>query len=130
MDRFVSQDGADFQYGTVNVDLVFTAGTSGAVPTSLTVAEGIESVTLSTNDYIVAFQDAYVRCLNGSGFVIQATPSASTAFEVKITAISVADGSPTVTITPSKADGTPIHLSTSDELHFTFRMQASTANSG
>lgn len=131
VDRFCSQDGADFQYGTVNVDLQFTAGTSGAVPTTLTVAEGILSVVKSTNDYIVTFQDSYVRLLNGYGFIIQSTPDPTAAsWGVKISAVSIADGSPTVTLSPYDEAGTAEPLATGDVLFFTFRLQYSTANSG
>lgn len=122
MDRYVNQDGADFQAGTVNIDLIFTAGAAGAVPSSLTVADGIASVTKSSNDYIVAFDDAYYRLLNGYGFVIMATPAATGAWEAKITAKSVEDSTPTATLSFYDDDGDAVALAEGDILHFTFRM--------
>lgn len=123
MDRFVNQDGADFQPGTVNVDLIFTASTAGAVPSTLTLADGITSVVKSSNDYIVTFDDAYVRMLNGHGFVIQASYNASTgACEVKPTAVSIDDSSPTVTLSFFNAAGTAVALAIGDVLRFTFRL--------
>jgi len=123
MDRHVSQDGADFQERTVNVDLVFTAGTSGAVPSTLTYSEGIASISLSGNNYTVTFQDGYVAYLNGFGHVIQASYSASGATRVAPSATAVASSTPTVTLTCYEANGTAIPMATGDELHFTFKLK-------
>ncbi len=125
MDRFVNQDGADFQQGTVGVDLEFTAGTSGAVPTSLTRSAGIASVTKSTNDYIVVFEDGYVAYLGGYGNVVQDSVTAAAATFVKVTAFdnANADGLAEVTLSPLKgSDGTAVALAADDVLQFHFRM--------
>jgi len=122
MSHYPSQDGADALVGTEQLDLVFTAGTAGAVPSALTYSTGITSVTLSTNDYLVVFDRGYVGFLNGFGNVIQASPSTSTANSVKVTAVDAGAG--TATITPQKPDGTPLHLATGDKLSFTFRFTA------
>ena len=125
MDAFTNQDGSSFQPGVVTIDLVFTAGTAGAVPSfsasNSNVKKGINTVTLSTNDYLVVFNDKYAAFLGGNGNVVQATPSKTTAFNVKCTAVNAGAG--TATITPFTEDGnaTSIHLSTGDILSFTFR---------
>lgn len=122
MDRYVNQDRANFQAGVVDIHLIFTAGAAGAVPSSLTVADGIASVTKSTNDYIVAFDDAYFRFLNGHGFVIMASPAATGAWEAKVTAVSVEDSTPTVTLSFYDDDGDAVALAVGDIVHFTFTM--------
>jgi hypothetical protein len=115
-----TQDSADSQYGIQRLYLQFTAGTDGAVPSTFTTATGIASVTKSTNDYIVAFDSAYLKLLNGSGFVIMATPAATGAWEAKITATSFADSSPTVTLSFYDDDGDAVALATGDILRFEF----------
>jgi len=116
------QDGADAQSRTVNVDLVFTAGTSGAVPAALTVSNGILSVVKSSNNYVVTFQPGPVAYLNGCGHVIQASYAANGACRVVPSAQDVA-GAGTVTLTCYESDGTATALASGDELHFTFRMK-------
>lgn len=121
---YPSQDGADAQYGVTNIDLEFTAGTSGAVPAALTRSTGITSVTKSTNDYVVAFDQSYVAYLGGFGNVLQASVSAAAATFVKVTAFdnSDANGFASVTLSPLKgSDGTAVALATGDILQFTFR---------
>lgn len=115
-----SQDSADQQIGIERVYLQFTAGTSGAVPSTFTTASGITGVTKSTNDYIVAFERAYLKLLNGSGFVIMATPAATGAWEAKITATSFADSTPTVTLSFYDDDGDAVALAEGDILRFEF----------
>jgi hypothetical protein len=125
MDRFVNQDGMDFQQGTVGVDLEFTATTAGAVPSTLTRSAGILSVTKSTNDYVVVFQDGYIAYLGGYGNVVQASVSASAATSVKVTDFTNAnaDGLAEVTLSPLKgSDGTAVALAVDDILQFHFRM--------
>lgn len=124
MDRYTNQDGSDFQPGTVNLDLIFTASTAGAVPSSFTRAEGVDTVTKSSNDYIVALQDSYVQVLNWTVNVVQATYNASTgACHGNVTAISVTDDTPTVTLSFYNAAGTAVALAIGDELHVTLRLQ-------
>lgn len=119
MDRSdVYMDEQSFTPGRVTVDLEFTAGTSGAVPSTLTRAKGIASVTKSTNDYIVTFQDAYVAYVNGYGGIIQASVDATKAFRLAVTAVSLANK--TVTLSPTAADGTAQPLVSGDILRWTF----------
>lgn len=122
MDRFVAQDGMDFQYGVVHVDLEFTAGASGAVPSTLTRSKGIASVVKSTNDYVVTFEDGYVAYLGGFGNIVQASVDATKAFEVKYTAFNPStSGAASVTLSPNNAAGAAQPLVVGDVLQFTFR---------
>lgn len=126
MDRYISQDSESFQPGVVRVDLEFTAAAAGAVPAALTRSYGITSVTKSTNDYIVKFDDTYFAFLGGFGNIVQATPAVATAFEVKYTAFNAqAAGGASVTCTPFPSSGaavsTPLVLN--DILQFTFFFQ-------
>lgn len=117
-----SQDGTDAQYGTVEIDLVFTAGAAGAVPSTLDSSTGITSVTKSTNDYLVVFDQTYVKFLGGSGNIIQASVDATKAYEVKHTAANAgAAGGATVTLSPSNAAGTAQPLVSGDILSYQFR---------
>ena len=123
MDAFTNQDGADMVPGTVQVDLVFTAGTSGAVPSfsgsNTNIKKGITSVTKNTTDYSVVFNDKYAAFLNGYGNVIQATPDNTAAFTVKV--LSYSASTATAKIQCQKADGTPILPASGDIVSVTFR---------
>jgi hypothetical protein len=128
MDRSdLGQDGLDFELRTVNMDLQFTAGTSGAVPTTFTFSKGIKSVVLTSTEYLVTFQDVYGAFLNLVGAnVLQATPSATTAQYGEVTTVNVgaASTSPnTVGVTFKKGDGTATALSTGDIAYITFRLK-------
>lgn len=123
MDRNVSQDGADFQDRTVNIDLVFTAGTSGAVPASFTYSAGVASVALSSTNYVVTLQDGYVAYLNGHGNVIQASYATTGATRAAISAQNVTGTTPTVTLTCYNASGTAVAMATGDQLSFTIRLK-------
>ena len=124
MDRFTSQDSSDFQLGTINIDLKFTAGTSGAVPASLTVSDGIASVVKSTNAYVVTLQDTYYRFLNATVNVVQATPAAGGACLYSITHDVTNGTTPTITVQPRSADGsyTAVALASGDVITCTFRL--------
>ena len=124
MDRLVYQDGSDFQAGTVNLDLEFTATTAGAVPTSLTRSDGIASVVKSTNDYVVTFQDSYIALLGGYGTVIQASFATTGAARVQYSAQAVTSATaPSVTLSLYRgSDGAAVALASGDILRFTFRL--------
>lgn len=123
-DRYTSQDSSDFQTRVIQIDLVFTAGASGAVPALLTYSDGIKSVAVSGNNYVVTFQDGYKAFLNGYGFVEQASVDATKAWVVKPSADAAAGVAPdTVTLSCYHADGTAILLQVGDVLHYTFRMK-------
>lgn len=80
MDRFLYTDRGAAVKRIADVYLMFTAGTAGAIPTTLTYAEYIESVTLdSTGVITVNLQDAYVDCIGCEGNIEQASDSAATA---------------------------------------------------
>lgn len=117
-----SQDAANALYGVIEIDLVFTAGASGAVPSTLTASTGITSVTKSTNDYLVVFDQTYLLALGGSGNVLQASVDATKAFTVKMTAVNAgASGGATATVSPYNASGTAQPLVSGDILSFQFR---------
>lgn len=121
--NYASQDGADLQVGTVSIYLQFTAGTSGAVPSTFTTSTGIVSVTKSTNDYIVLFDSAYLKLVDFSVHVLQASFAAAGACYGNVTATSFADSTPTVTLSFFKgSDGTAVALAEGDILRakFTF----------
>lgn len=127
MDRYVSQDGMDFQYGTVQLDLEFTAGAAGAVPAVLTRSSGIASVTKSGNSYVVAFEDGYVGFCGGYGNIVQAVVSTAAAFGLKYIApttpnAAVPGNVAQVTLQPyAGTDGSAQSLVVNDILRFTFR---------
>ena len=119
MDRSdVSQDGLDFTERTVNVDLTFTAGTSGAVPTSLTRSKGIKSVVLTSTEYLITLQDVYQEWLNGVATNKQASFAAAGAAYGVVTTLNVGASSTnpnTVGITFCKgSDGTAVVLASGD----------------
>lgn len=117
-----SQDAENSLYGVVEIDLVFTAGAAGAVPSTFTASTGIVSVTKSTNDYLVVFDQTYVAALIGGGNIIQASVDATKAFTVKCTASNAgAAGGATATLSPYNASGTAQPLVSGDVLSWTFR---------
>ncbi len=99
--------------------LQMTAGTSGAVPTTFTRARGIASVVKSTNDYIITLEKGG-RLVNwGTPKVIQASPSTSGAWEVKVTAEDTLTNK-TITLSPYTTAGVAVALATGDILRFDF----------
>jgi hypothetical protein len=123
MDRHVNQDLMSFQDNVVEIDLVFTAGTSGAVPSSFTFGAGVKGVAVSGNNYVVTLQDGYRAFLSGSGGVLQASYSASGACHVNVSADASSATTPTLTLSCYEANGTACLMATGDILHYTFRMK-------
>ena len=127
MDRSdLSQDGLDFTERTANVDLTFTASTSGAVPTTLTRSKGIKSVVLTSTEYLVTFQDIYAELLNVEITIQQASFSASASCYGVISSANVGAGSTspnTVGITFLKgSDGTAVVATINDVVRVRFNM--------
>jgi len=119
MDRSdISQDAADFTDRSVNVDLVFTAGTSGVVPTALTRSRGIKSVVLTSTEYLITLQDVYGEFLNALITLKQASFSAGAGCYGVVSTLNVGAASTapnTVGITFLKgSDGTAVVVATSD----------------
>lgn len=119
MDRSdVTADGLDFTEHSVNVDLTFTAGTSGAVPTTLTRSKGIKSVVLTSTEYLITFQDIYQEYLGVNVANKQATFAAAGVQQGVPTTINIgaASTSPnTLGITFTKgSDGTAVVLASGD----------------
>ncbi len=80
MNRTLYTDRGGAQKRVADIWLVFTAGTAGAIPTDLTYAEFIDSVTLdSTGVITVNLQDTYIEALEIDGSIEQATDAATTA---------------------------------------------------
>lgn len=129
MDRFVSQDGMDFQYGTVNVDLKFTSDGTDATVTPI-VGAGIASVAATASVYLVTFEDAYVRVLNSYGANLQAAFAAAGASDYVPIATAQASGNPlTMSFQFCKgSDGTKGQPAVGDIVHVTFRLQRFDAN--
>ena len=127
MDRFTHQDGSDFQYGVVNVDLDVTLGTNGATTGATTnFGEGVLSIVLSgTGVYTVTFQDGYIVCLNVIQNVIQASYSSSGACYLTWTSGEANGTTPTVVLTAMTAAGAAVTAATGDRLKLTFRMKRS-----
>lgn len=128
MDRYVNQDGMDFQH-VVNVDLDITLGTAGATSgITPAVGDGILSIVSGGSGvYTVTFQDGYVGCLNIIENVIQASYSASGAvYMTWTTAYTFSGGVATVVLTTRTAAGAAVQPATGDRLLLTFRMRRST----
>lgn len=121
------QDGLDFTSRTVNVDLTFTAGTAGAVPTTLTRSNGIKSVVLTSTEYLVTFQDIYQELLNVEITVQQASFSAAASCYGVVSSANVGAGSTnpnTVGITFLKgSDGTAVVATINDIVRVRFNMK-------
>lgn len=128
MDRLAFQDGEDSIPGTVEVHLGFTAGTAGAVPTTLTLDKYIATVVKSSTTYVVTFQDSYFMYVNGYGSVVQASYSAGGALILQPVAVSIDDSTPTVTLQAYDAAGTAVALATGDQLFFTFKLTRQSPN--
>ena len=104
--------------------LQFTAGTSGAVPSTFTRARGIASVVKSTNDYIITMSKGYTAVLDCDAKVLQASSSTTGAWEAKMTAEDVATNK-TITISPYTAAGSAVALASGDVLRVTFSLKTS-----
>ncbi len=83
MNRFQFTDRGALEKGITDLLLVFTAGTSGAVPSTLTNEQGIASVVLdSTGVLSVHLQDTFFQLLYAEGEIQQASASNVTAWQV------------------------------------------------
>lgn len=117
MDRSLYPDRGSAQKRIADIWLMFTAGTSGAIPTTLDYAEFISSVVLSGTGIItVNLQDVYIDALEIDGSVEQASLSASTASRVTpAAATDVGDATtPKVVVQLLKADGTAANMAIGD----------------
>ena len=128
MDRSdCSQDALDFTERVVGIDLVFTAGTSGVVPTTLTRSKGIKSVVLTSTEYLITLQDVYAEFLSVSPALKQASFSASAACYGVPSTINVGASSTspnTIGITFLKgSDGTASVVATGDIVSVFIRLK-------
>lgn len=80
MDRMLFTDRGGSQKRIADIWIMFTAGTAGAIPTTLDYAEFVSSIVLDSTGVIsVHLQDAYIDVLEIDGSVAQGTPAATTA---------------------------------------------------
>ena len=137
MDRYTNQDGSGFQPGIVELDVIFTAGTAGAVPTSFgafTMADGLDGTTpaslAATGKYTFNLADAYVALLPGSSFtVIQASYDATHARSGDVITNSVTDGTtPLVTFQAVNSAGAATAVTATDIVMVHLRLQRMTGD--
>lgn len=117
MDRFLYTDRGALEKRTCDLYLVFTAGTSGVIPTTFTHAEGFGTITLDSTGVITAnLQDTYYDLLFCDGRIKQASASVSTASRVELKTNSVTSGTaPLVTVNLlASDDGAVADMGTGD----------------
>jgi hypothetical protein len=120
--NLMSQDGRDAQDNTFQIDMVFVAGTAGAVPSTFEVGDGIKSVSLSGTTYTITVEDGFGTFLNVTGSNIQATYAASGACSLIPLAVDTTAG--TVAVQFMAGDGSgAVHLAAGDEAHITLRLK-------
>jgi hypothetical protein len=139
MDRYINQDEGAFQPGRVKLDIQFTAGTSGAVPTTFsafTIADGLDGslttpMTLTgTGVYTCLLADAYVRLLSAKFSVIQATYNAAHGQEGYVITNSVTDATtPAVAFQCTRPDtGAAVAVTSGDVVCITLELQRMTGD--
>jgi hypothetical protein len=127
MDRTGYTDVGALEAGLFHLYLVFTAGTSGAIPTTFTYNAGFGSVTLSSPGAItVHLQDSYVALVQFDGSIQQGTFDKTHACEVDLKTDLVADATdPRVVVEMRTDDGTAAlaDMATGDifRLHLTLK---------
>lgn len=111
--------------GRVFIDLKMTSGASGAVPSTLTMDNGIVSVTRnSAGNYTVVLNRSYVGLYGIRGGVKQASYSATAAREVQLITDDVANNTtPSFTFTTVNSAGTATDMSSTDVLYLTAECQ-------
>jgi len=110
--------------GITNMDLVFTSGASGAVPTTLTRSNGIKSVTKNgTGTYDVVLRAPYTLSMGFSGSIKQASYSTGAASVINVTADTIATDGKFTFVTGKGTDASAVDMSAGDVLHLTIRLQ-------
>lgn len=137
MDRFCNQDEAAFQPQRIILDVKFTAGTSGAVPTAFsdfTIADGLDGTTpmalAATGKYTCYLADAYVRLLSGTFQVTQGTYDASHGQQGYVIVDSANDGTtPLVTFQCTRPDtGAAVAVTSGDVVSIRLELQRATGD--
>lgn len=110
--------------GITNIDLVFTSGASGAVPSKLTRSNGIKTITRSgTGAYDGVLRSSYVQSINAIGSIVQASYAAAGACEIRITADTIATDGKFSFVTVKGTDGSVVDMSSGDVIRLTLRIQ-------
>jgi hypothetical protein len=128
-DRRLYQDGGSFHPGEARINLEFTAGTSGAVPSTLTRRAGIASVVLSgTGLYTVTFQDTWFSALGFDYEILQATYTNTHGGMITVTPTGFTTSSCALQVRSTDGNGTAVALTSGDVLKATFRMARQQGN--
>jgi hypothetical protein len=116
-------DLSSYQAGRCFIDLIYTSGASGAVPSPLgNFAFGITSVTRTgTGLFTIVFDGQASALLNYTLNNHQATYSASGACFVQVTGVTLSTR--TITIQTVTAAGAAVDPASGDILHMTFQFQ-------
>jgi hypothetical protein len=128
MNRTLYQDNGSLDKRTCDLHLKFTAGTSGAIPSTFTYAEGIAAVELTTTGTVkVSLQDSYVALLNVYGTIKQASASTATAAYFELLTDDVAPSSvattPSLTVVMRRPDtGALVDMATGDVFYMTIEL--------
>ncbi len=110
--------------GVVPLNLVFTSGASGAVPTTLTRSNGFSTVTRSgTGTYDVVLREVWQASIQAVGTVVQSTWAAAGAAVVNITADTIATDGKFSFNTCKVTDGTAVDMSSGDILRLSLDLQ-------
>ena len=117
--------------GRNTIDIQYTCGTSGAVPTfpsGLTKAVAdiiLVIVLLGTGVLTITFRDAWERLVNVNGQILQASYSASGACGIKITTNNVETaGTQTLILTFVTAAGAAVNPASGDVVYLTITLQS------
>lgn len=122
-DRYLKTDGASFHPGVVDIFLEFTAGTSGAVPTTLTRAAGIASVVLSgTGLYTVTFQDTYWSVLGWNVNILQSSFDKTHGGTVTVDSDDITTKAIPLQVRSTDGNMTAVALTSGDVLKATFKV--------
>ncbi len=107
MTGFRNMDRSGFDKGLVDVFVEYTSGATGAIPATLTHANGVASVSRTSAGLIkVTLQDGYLGLAGADGSVIQASLSAVTGFLVTPATALQGAATPTVSFNILGQDGT------------------------
>ncbi len=131
-DRLTYQDSSDFHPGVVTINLQFTAGTSGAVPSRTATGSrfaGISTVVLTaTGVYTVTFQDTWYSVLSVESGVYQATYDKTHGGMFTSTPTLTTTSGVTLQCRSTDGNGTAVALTSGDVMWATFRMSRQQGN--
>ena len=115
-------DSGDTQGGVKRVYLKWTSGSSGTVPSTLTVSNTVISVTHgATGVYTVVLAQSFYQSLNMEQNIMQASYSKTGACKVIKTAVTPSTG--TIVLLVVDGDGDAVDPTTNDVIEVTFILQ-------